>query len=303
VGRRAYERQAFVRSRAARRLRDAGSTFGARRSRGAYRRGEGRLLVRHDPARHHHASRVYEMSTSATNRRPCAATPGATSVPAASTDRDRRVIRMPAGRRLHRLTVECGTCRDQPLARHAPSSMRRPPTSRYPSSGGRGSPRLRSPRLPREHVRHGASARPAVTVPPGGGELAATYRAQTTFDAADRASASAPLGCRGVTRSPAYPARSSEVLVAGMPVLARSTHGTPRLTINRRNPGRGGRGGLQCSRAWDRVEARMERLEEGRRLPLGCRCAPQLCLPASQLGALTLRAGTDMAGMTAPLPR
>jgi len=150
VGRRAYERQAFVRSRAARRLRDAGSTFGARRSRGAYRRGEGRLLVRHDPARHHHASRVYEMSTSATNRRPCAATPGATSVPAASTDRDRRVIRMPAGRRLHRLTVECGTCRDQPLARHAPSSMRRPPTSRYPSSGGRGSPRLRSPRLPRD---------------------------------------------------------------------------------------------------------------------------------------------------------
>jgi hypothetical protein len=69
---------------------------------------------------------------------------------------------MPAGRRLHRLTVwvrpraigltACGqaqghdplrrgTCPDQPFARHAPSSMRRPPTSRYRRSGGRRSPR------------------------------------------------------------------------------------------------------------------------------------------------------------------
>ena len=209
MGRRAYERQAFVRSRAARRLRDAGSTFGARRSRGAYRRGEGRLLVRHDPARHHHASRVYEMSASAMNRRPRAATPGATSVPAASTDRDRRVIRMPAGRRLHRLTVECGTCRDQPLARHAPSSMRRPPTSRYPSSGGRGSPRLRSPRLPREHVRHGASA------PTGRNSAAGWRRTRRDLSCAD------DLRCRrsserfrsaGMSRSHTFPGIPGEIV-------------------------------------------------------------------------------------------
>jgi hypothetical protein len=264
---------------------------------------------------------------------------------------------MPAGRRLHRLTVwvrlralrltACGqaqghdpfrrgTCPDHPFARHVPSSMRRLPTSRYRGSGGRRSPRptitslaagTRPPRSKRLNGRNRAAGWRANSPRP-------IVRKRPSMPPIERA-LPAPPARRGVTGSPASTARSSEVPRLGalgdpngkiaerlyfmVPPSRRTARTSSRSALGPRSgrlryrhahllnqPGRvsplvvvphhAPELGCVPNPGW--------RVSGGGAgsLPLGRRCAPQLCLPASQLAALTLRAATDMAGMTAPLP-